>query len=121
MDDQKSLLNSPLSLEDLKRIEDTHLPPLDRHHLRLLAHCLACFKNMASGMQLGAFPDQKKRLNWCLNQPILANDNAFVSLLLDQFSSAALQLEKVADDLHITPLELTLQDLITESLKLKSL
>ena len=38
----------PLSRADAEQIEATLLPNLDRHHLRLLAHCLRSFQVIAN-------------------------------------------------------------------------
>ena len=110
--DKDYLAKSPLSLDDLKKIEDTKLPVLERHHLRLLAHCLFSFKSMSKGLNSGTFPADKTRIEWCLQQPSVANDKTFLPVLLDQFSAAGKQLENLALSLGITPLELTLNDLI---------
>ena len=113
--DKDDLSKSPLSLDDLQKIEDTKLPALERHHLRLLAHCLFSFKSMSKGLNSGTFPVDKTRIEWCLQQPSVVNDHTFLPVLLDQFSAAAKQLEKLALSLSITPLELTLNDLIQAS------
>jgi hypothetical protein len=36
-----------IEAETIARIDATLLPQLDRHHLRLLAHCLASFREMS--------------------------------------------------------------------------
>ena len=71
---------------------------------------------MAQGLHEGSLPNEDNRLKWCLTQPMLAKDESFISVLLDQFSGAANQLESLANELGITPLELTLRDLIQKSL-----
>ena len=116
MIDQNIQSSSPLSISEIQMIEDTKLSILERHHLRWLAHCLACFKDMAQGLNEGSLPNEENRLKWCLTQPMLAKDESFISVLLDQFSGAANQLESLANELGITPLELTLRDLIQKSL-----
>ena len=68
--------DSPLSIDEIKRIESINLSNIDRHHLRLLAHCLACFKEMANGVSIGSLPREQDRLNWLLAQPSLKNDGS---------------------------------------------
>ncbi len=116
MDSTRSFPQSPLTLEDIKKIEETGLPSLERHHLRLLAHCLQCFKEMAKNVATGSLPQEQDRLRWCSEQPSLVNDQAFISVLLEQFSAAGSQLEKIANMISTSPLELTLDDLIKVSL-----
>ena len=78
MIEQRRLPDSPLSHQDLEKIEATKLPSLARHHLRLLAHCLACFKDISIGKERGPLPSQEKTLTWCMNQPSLKNDEIFI-------------------------------------------
>ena len=113
MSDQTHNHLGPLSFDDLQKIETTNFSSLDRHHLRLLAHCLFCFKEMKDQNQYsGELPQEVDWRKWCLEQPGLSKDNVFISVLLEQFSSAANQLEKNSLFLGITPLELTIDDLI---------
>ena len=42
--------------EAIARIDATLLPQMDRHHLRLLAHCLDSFQDMDQGQE-GQLPD----------------------------------------------------------------
>ena len=121
MDDQLTWGESPLSVNDIEQIETTNLPSLDRHYLRLLAHCLACFKEMSNGSFSGPLPTEQDQLEWYLQQPSLVNERAFVLVLLEQFSAAGRQLEKLASDRKTSPLELTVDDLINECLKSKSI
>ena len=117
MFDQNKFVDSPLSFEEIERIDATGLPNIDRHYLRLLAHCLSCFKGMANGSNLGFLPEEQDRLKWLLAKPALIDEREFVFALLDQLASAGLQLEKIADQCNISPLELTLQELIDFSLR----
>ena len=114
MTDNNKWSQSPLIPKDIQLIEDAQLSNLERHHLRLLAHCLESFKRMANGSPSGPLPDERARLQWCLDQPALANEEAFISLLLEQFAVAARQLENLAANCKTSPLELTVIDLIEE-------
>ena len=100
-----------IDAETIARIDATLLPQLDRHHLRLLAHCLASFRTMAPDLD-GALPNAALRRQWCEQQPVVADDPQFLTLLLDQLNNAAQQLEEVADTCSKAPLELSLDDLI---------
>ncbi len=109
--------DSPLSIEEINRIDSTGLSSIDRHHLRLIAHSLACFKLISHGPNSGPLPKENERLKWLLAQPSLNNEKIFVNNLLDQLASAALQLETIADQFNISPLELTLEELIKSRLR----
>ena len=85
---------------------------MDRHHLRLLIHCLDTFQAMGQGKE-GQLPDAASRRRWCEQQPIVAEDPAFLRSLMFQLDGAAAQLQDLADSLSKPPLELSLDDLIT--------
>ncbi len=98
----------------IERIDATLLPQLDRHHLRVLSHCLDSFQTMAVPQATGgALPDEDRRRLWCQQQPVVADDPAFLDTLLLQLSTAAEQLDQLALELGKPPLTLTLDDLIT--------
>ena len=104
--------NSPLSKEDINLIGSTNLSVSEKHHLRMLLHCLECFKSMSHSNEEGLIPEKEVWLEWCLKNPKMFKDDEFVQVLFEQFSGAAIQLEKLATDLKVAPLDLTLRDLI---------
>tara|TARA_Y100001968_G_C19161618_1_gene621130 strand:- start:229 stop:588 length:360 start_codon:yes stop_codon:yes gene_type:complete len=108
-DDSK---NSPLSVEDINLIGLTNLSASEKHHLRMLAHCLECFKSMSEDNQGGLIPVREEWIEWCLKNPIMRKDDEFVQVILEQFSGAAIQLERLSNELKVAPLDLTLRNLI---------
>ena len=104
--------NSPLSKEDIALIALTNLSVTEKHHLRMLAHCLQCFKSMSTNNQSGLLPPKEEWLEWCLKNPIMLKDDEFVQVMFEQFSGAAIQLERLSKDLKVAPLDLTLRNLI---------
>ena len=118
MTEEQLLPNSPLTLQDIQKIEATKLSSLEKHYLRILAHCLVTFQTISQGINAGPLPNKDKQLEWVLQQPKIREDSVFIKVLLDQFATAAFQLEKVGKEFAITPLELTLNHLIhsTEAL-----
>ena len=104
--------NSPLSKEDINLIGSTNFSVSEKHHLRMLAHCLECFKAMNKVDEAGLIPEKDVWLDWCLKNPIMFNDDEFVQVLFEQFSGAAVHLERVATALKVAPLDLTFKDLI---------
>ena len=104
--------NSPLSKEDINLIGLTNLSVEEKHHLRMLAHCLQCFKSMSNDNPKGLIPVKEEWLEWCLKNPIMMKDDEFVQVIFEQFSGAAIQLERLSNDLKVAPLDLTLRNLI---------
>ena len=105
--------NSPLCKEDINLIESTNLSVSQKHHLRMLLHCLECFKLMSNGNTNGLIPGKEAWLEWCLKNPIMFEDDEFVQVLFEQFSGAAIQLERLSNALKVNPLNLKLRDLIS--------
>ena len=101
-----------MDAEAIARIDATLLPQMDRHHLRLLAHCLDSFQAMDHDAE-GRLPDAASRRRWCEQQPIVAEDPAFLRSLMLQLNGAAEQLQALAESLNKAPLQLNLEDLIT--------
>tara|TARA_B100000214_G_scaffold345301_1_gene295090 strand:- start:21 stop:380 length:360 start_codon:yes stop_codon:yes gene_type:complete len=104
--------NSPLSKEDINLIGSTNLTASEKHHIRMLLHCLECFKSMSKSDDKGLIPDKEIWVEWCLNDPIMFSDDEFVQVLFEQFSGAAIQLERLSNVLKVAPLDLTVSDLI---------
>ena len=104
--------NSPLSKEDINLIGSANLSVIEKHHLRMLLHCLECFKSMSEVNKEGLIPGKEAWVDWCLKNPILFKDDEFVQVLFEQFSGAAIQLERLSNALKVPPLDLTLRDLI---------
>jgi len=109
-DPENNLYSMPLI--DLQIIEKTGLSSLDKHYIRLLAHCLGCFKEMVGKVSIGSLPSPDIRSRWLLSQGNDLIDEYFLNVLLEQFVSAANQLDNIADHFDISPLELTLDYLI---------
>ena len=107
-----SFENSPLTKEDIHLIGSTNLSVSEKHHLRMLLHCLECFKSMSKENEEGLIPPKEVWLEWCLKNPIMLKDDEFVQVLFEQFSGAAIQLEKLATALKVAPLDLKLRNLI---------
>ena len=98
--------------EVVARIDATLLPQLDRHHLRLLVHCIDSFREMEPG-EAGSLPDAASRRRWCERQPIVVEDPSFLRSLLLQLDGAGQQLRELAQQLDKAPMQLSLDDLIT--------
>ena len=105
----------PLSEEAVRRIDESLLPQRDRHHLRLLAHCLASSQAMQPLPGNGGLPQEEARRQWCLGQQVIADDPQFIALMLEQLDVAALQLESIAQTIDTPPIELTVNDLIASA------
>mgnify|MGYP001165006966 CR=1 FL=1 len=109
-------IQSPLNFKQIQRISELNLPTLERHHLSLLAHCLESFKTMNTKLKGNSFPTKSEQLEWCMKNEAIANDKDFISLLINQFSIAAIRLDAIAKEFKIEPMDLTLDHLISHAL-----
>ena len=112
MMDSAFIENSPLSKEEINLIASTNLSVVEKHHLRMLIHCLKCFQSMRKVNEEGLIPGKEAWLEWCLKNPIMFKDDEFVQVLFEQFSGAAIQLERLSNALKVAPLDLTVRDLL---------
>ncbi len=114
--------SSPLNMAEIELIDSTFFPSIDKHHLRLLAHCLRSFQEMKQDATDGQLPDDKQCLIWCQSQANLTKEKKFILVLIEQMSSARRQLEQIAEEFEKPPLKLTLTDLIkAKELRLKAI
>ncbi|MEB3200305.1 MAG: hypothetical protein VKK62_07240 [Synechococcaceae cyanobacterium] len=102
---------SPLQPEDLALLESSLLPSLERHHLRLLAHGLRTLQTIASRRE-GPPPGRQQIEAWAAKEPLLAGDPGFRSAFLPQLEGLAAQLQAIAAERDLTPLALSLDDLV---------
>tara|TARA_B100000700_G_scaffold327744_1_gene443257 strand:+ start:715 stop:1095 length:381 start_codon:yes stop_codon:yes gene_type:complete len=111
-------IQSPLNLQEIKRIDQLNLSIIERHHLRLLAHCLMTFLQIKIDKNItkNSFPSYEEQLAWCLENPQLQKDPEFIDLLLEQFAAASTLLASIADSLKIQPMDLTLDHLINNAI-----
>lgn len=100
-----------ISEDELRQLESTLLPALERHHLRLLAHGLRTLQD-AAGRRGGPLPDPSALERWAANQPQLAADPGFRSSFLHQLTGLASQLSAIAAERAHEPLDLQLDELI---------
>ncbi|MFM7675545.1 MAG: hypothetical protein ACKO5F_08140 [Synechococcus sp.] len=102
--------DGPLRPEELAEIESCLLPALERHHLRLLAHGLRTFQQIAGGPH-GPVPSAEALDGWAASQPLLAADPPFARSFLEQLRRLGGTLEALAREQGVEPLALQLADL----------
>ena len=120
MSNQSNSFSSPLNKETVETIEQLNLPIIQKHHVRLLAHCLAIFKEISEENR-SSFPEERQIKDWCVKQTQKINDSNFNELLFTQMCSASKKLNLFAKTIGKTIQELNLQDLIILAQKTKEL
>ena len=112
MSDQTNSLSSPLSDEIAKNIDQLNLSIIQKHHIRLLAHCLEIFKEIAQD-EISLFEEDELLKEWCEKQSQQFNDKNFNQLFYEQMSSAAKKLNSFSQSIEKKFIDLDLDDLIT--------
>ena len=111
MSDQTNSLSSPLSDEIAKNIDQLNLSIIQKHHVRLLAHCLEIFKEIAQD-ETSLFEEEELLREWCEKQSQQFNDENFNQLFYEQMSSAGKKLNSFSKSIEKKFKDLNLDDLI---------
>ncbi|MEX1316059.1 MAG: hypothetical protein AB1Z22_02895 [Synechococcaceae cyanobacterium] len=104
-------LSGALTPAEVRELDSTLLPALERHHLRLLAHGLRTLQ-AAADRRGGPLPDAGRLRRWVQSQPQAAEAPEFAHAFLRQLQNLAAQLEAIAAERHCDPLALTLDQLV---------
>ena len=117
MSNQTNAFSSPLSNEMVKNIEQLNLSIIQKQHIRLLAHCLAIFKEIIKD-DISLLEEDVLLREWCEKQTQKFNDKNFNQIFYEQMSSAAKKLNSFSQSIEKNIKELDLEDL-TILVKLK--
>ena len=112
MSNQINSFSNLLSDAIVKNIEQLNLPIIQKHHIRLLAHCLEIFKEISKD-EVSLFEDDDLLREWCDKQSQKFNDKNFNQLFYEQMSAAAKKLNSFSQSIDKNLKELDLEDLIT--------
>tara|TARA_Y100000589_G_scaffold312022_1_gene331916 strand:+ start:886 stop:1242 length:357 start_codon:yes stop_codon:yes gene_type:complete len=111
MSDQINFCNSPIKREVIDQIQKLDLSTIQKLHLKLLAHCLEVFKEIAVEPDT-IFPCETLLKEWCEKEAKTFKDEKFSKLLFQQMNSAAEKIKAYANRTGKAPLKLKLDDLI---------
>ena len=111
MSNQTNSFSNPLSDAIVKNIDQLNLPIMQKHHIRLLAHCLEIFKEISKD-QVPLFEEDELLRKWCDMQSQKFNDEEFNKLFYQQMSAAAKKLNSFSKSIKKNFKELDLEDLV---------
>ena len=111
MSNQTNSYSSPLSNEMAQNIDNLNLPIIQKHHIRILAHCLEVLKEIAND-NISFFEEEDLLREWCDRQSQEFQDERFNQILYEQMSSAAKKLNAFSRHIKKNFQELDLKDLI---------
>tara|TARA_B100000475_G_C14782030_1_gene223788 strand:+ start:168 stop:530 length:363 start_codon:yes stop_codon:yes gene_type:complete len=112
MSNQSNSFSIPISDEMIRNIDKLNLTIIQKHHIRLLAHCLAIFKEISKN-ETTTFDEDELLRDWCVKQSQQFNDQNFNELFYKQMSSAAKKLNFFSKSIKKDFKELDIEDLIT--------
>ena len=104
-------LSSPLSMETIKAIDNLDLPVMQKHHVRILAHCLHIIKIMSSKNNSELY-DQNALKEWCDTQSKKFDDKKFSDLFYEQLESTSKKLSTFSKKIGKSIEDLEIDDLV---------
>ena len=104
-------LSNPLNIETIQEIDNLDLPIMQKHHIRILAHCLQILKFINSD-DSSELSDKNSLREWCDNQSRKFNDLKFSDLFYGQLNSTAKKLNTFSQRIGKNIEDLEIDDLV---------
>ena len=104
-------LSNPLNIQTIKEIDNLGLPIMQKHHIRILAHCLQILKIITTD---NSFEHQNKNLlkEWCDNQSKKFDDKKFIDVFYHQLESTSKKLSTFSRKIGKNINDLEIDDLV---------
>ena len=104
-------LSNPLNIQTIKEIDNLELPIMQKHHVRILAHCLHILKIIHTDNSIEC---QNKNLlrEWCDNQSKKFDDKKFSDLFYSQLDSTQKKLNTFSQRIGKNVEDLEIDDLV---------
>ena len=104
-------LSNPLNIEIIQEIDNLDLPIMQKHHLRILAHCLQILKLINVD---NSFKYQKINplRDWCDNQSKKFDDKKFSDLFYKQLEATSRKLSTFSKKIGKNIKDLEIDDLV---------
>ena len=104
-------LSNPLNIQTIKEIDNLDLPIMQKHHVRILAHCLQILKIINADNCL-EYQNKNSLREWCDNQSKKFDDKKFSDLLYEQLQSTAIKLNTFSKRIGKNIEDLEIDDLV---------
>ena len=100
-----------INIETIQEIDNLDLPIMQKHHLRILAHCLQILKiiNVDNNLE---FHNKNSLREWCDNQSKKFDDKKFSDLFYEQLNSTAKKLNTFSQRIGKSIEDLEIDDLV---------
>ena len=104
-------LSNLLNIETIQKIDNLDLPIMQKHHLRILAHCLQILKiiNVENSLE---YQNKSPLREWCDNQSKKFDDKKFTDLFYKQLELALKKLSTFSKKIGKSIEDLEIDDLV---------
>ena len=104
-------LSNPLNMQTIQQIDNLDLPIMQKHHVRILAHCLQILKTINLDNSL-EYQNKNTLREWCDNQSKKFDDKKFSDLFYEQLESTAKKLNSFSQKIGKNIEDLGIEDLV---------
>ena len=111
MSNQLDSFSNPLNTQTIQAIEQLNLPIMQKHHVRILAHCLQILK-IINADESSELCDKNSLREWCDNQSRKFDDKKFSDLFYAQLDSTAKKLNIFSQRIGKNIEDLDIDDLV---------
>ena len=104
-------LSNPLNIQTIKEIDNLDLPIMQKHHVRILAHCLQIVRIINADDSF-EYHNKNTLREWCDNQSKKFNDKKFSDLFYEQLESTLKKLSTFSKKIGKNIEDLEIDDLL---------
>ena len=104
-------LSNPLNIQTIQEIDNLDLPIMQKHHVRILAHCLQILKIINPNDSSELCVNNSLR-EWCDNKSRKFKDEKFSDLFYAQLDSTAKKLNTFSQSIGKNIEDLDIDDLV---------
>jgi len=103
--------SNPLNIQTIQEIDKLDLTIIQKHHIRILAHCLEILKiiNVDNSLE---YQNKNPLREWCDKQSKKFNDKKFSDLFYEQLESTAKKLNTFSKRIGKNIKDLKIDDLV---------
>ena len=103
--------SNPLNMQTIQEIDNLDLPIMQKHHVRILAHCLQILKIINADVS-SELSDKNSLREWCDNQSKKFEDEKFSDLFYEQLESTSKKLSTFSKKIGKNIEDLEIDDLV---------
>ena len=103
--------SNPLNIQTIQEIDNLDLTIMQKHHIRILAHCLEILKiiNIDNSFE---YHEKNRLREWCDNQSKKFDDKKFSDLFYHQLESTSKKLSTFSNQIGKNINDLEINDLL---------